>query len=122
MARWLLAVVAIFACGVVPAYAQNVLDPQNTPPARLIRPRPGKTDARPIERPYARPGPLDERCRPLRDQLEAALLSRPGNGRRAQQARVAHNAGARFCREGNPDRGIAEFQRGLAILQGQSHP
>jgi hypothetical protein len=87
-----------------------------TPPARLIKPR---TEPHPVER--AHPRPLDERCRPLKDQLEAEL-QRPGNAHRIFQARLAHNAGNRLCREGRVDRGMAEFQRGLSLLQDTSHP
>jgi hypothetical protein len=85
--------------------------PSNQPTARLIKPR-GDTHA--ADRP--RPRPLDERCRPLKDQLEAAL-QKPGDAHRVFQARLAHNAGNRLCREGHADRGMAEFQRGLSYFQ-----
>jgi hypothetical protein len=64
--------------------------------------------------------PLDDRCRPLKDQLELAL-QKPGNQHRLFQARVAHNAGTRLCREGHADKGIAEMQRGLSYLQETPH-
>ena len=64
--------------------------------------------------------PVDERCKPLKEQLELAL-QRPGNQRRLFQAKLAHNAGTRFCREGHADKGMAEFQRGLSYLQDISH-
>jgi hypothetical protein len=89
----------------------NGQPPSSQPTARLIKPR-GETHA--TERP--RPRPLDERCRPLKDQLEAAL-QKPGDAHRVFQARLAHNAGNRLCREGHADRGMAEFQRGLSYLQ-----
>jgi len=63
---------------------------------------------------------LDDRCKPLKEQLEGAL-QKPGNQHRLFQAKLAHNAGTRFCREGHPDRGIAEFQRGLSYLEDPSH-
>jgi hypothetical protein len=86
------------------------------PPARLIRPRAVYPEPRPVERPR----PLDDRCRALKEQLEIEL-QRSGGARRAFQARVAHNAGVRLCREGHPDKGMAEFERGLSYLQGGPH-
>jgi len=94
------------------ARAQNAPDVQNPPAARLIKPRP---DARPVERVRPKPAPLDERCRALKDQLEGAL-QRSANAHRVFQARLAHNAGTRLCREGQPERGMAEFQKGLSYL------
>ncbi len=91
--------------------------PQSPPPARLIKPHPAHTDAHPVERPHH---PVDDRCKPLKDQLELAL-QKPGNQHRLFQAKLAHNAGTRFCREGHPDKGIAEFQRGLSYLEDTSH-
>jgi hypothetical protein len=86
------------------------------PPARLIK---RKSEPRPPER--AHPRPLDERCRPPKDQLEAAL-QKPGNAHRLFQARLAYNAGNRLCRDGHAERGMAEFQRGLSYLQENPHP
>jgi hypothetical protein len=128
MAKLLLIVCALFACGVAAAQTQVTptppqvqpsapADPQSPPPARLIKPHPAHTDAHPVERPHR---PLDDRCKPLKDELETAL-TRPGNQHRLFQAKLAHNAGTRFCREGHPDRGIAEFQRGLSYLEDTSH-
>jgi hypothetical protein len=96
------------------ARAQNAPPPdtQNPPAARLIKPR---ADARPVERVRPKPAPLDERCRALKDQLEGALQKHP-NAHRVFQARLAHNAGTRLCREGQPERGMAEFQKGLSYL------
>jgi len=88
-----------------------------SPPARLIKPHPPRTDAHPVERPRH---PVDDRCKPLKDQLEVAL-QKAGNQRRLFQAKVAHNAGTRFCREGHADKGMAEFQRGLSYLQDTPH-
>jgi hypothetical protein len=118
MARHLLIVCAIFACLSDPTFAQVVVQGsmESLPPARLIRPRPGRVELRPIERIRPRPFPLDERCRFLKEQLEASLLA-PASPRRVFQARVAHNAGARLCREGEPEKGMAEFQKGLSYLQ-----
>ena len=142
MARLLLIVWAIFTCGLLPVYAQTATpspsatpqsaaptppatpaspstpatDGQTPPPARLIKPRATPhTDPHAIDH-AARQRPLDDRCKPLKDQLELAL-QKPGNQHRLFQARVAHNAGTRFCREGHADKGIAELQRGLSYLQ-----
>ena len=90
--------------------------PAQTPPARLIKKR---GEAHATERTH--PHPLDERCKPLEDDLEAAL-QKPGNAHRLFQARLAHNAGNRLCRDGHPERGIAELQRGLSYLQENPHP
>jgi hypothetical protein len=129
MAKLLLIVCALFACGVAVAQTQvtttttpqtpssAIADPQSPPPARLIKPHPAHTDAHPVERAHH---PVDDRCKPLKDQLELAL-QKPGNQHRLFQAKLAHNAGTRFCREGHPDRGLAEFQRGLSYLQDTSH-
>ena len=127
MARLLLIVCAILACGLVSAHAQTSL-PNSTvtsatpadiqpPPARLIKPKTQRGDTRPAERTRR---PLDERCKPLKDQLDLAL-QKPGNQHRLFQARLAHNAGARLCREGHADKGIAELQRGLSYLQETPH-
>jgi hypothetical protein len=119
MAKRLLIVCAIIACGLNPAAAQTTTPDVQTPPvARLIKPRPGHTDTHPVERIH--PRPLDERCHPLKDQLELEL-QKTGNQRRLFQARLALNAGTRFCREGRADKGIAEFQRGLSYLQDVPH-
>lgn len=128
MAKLLLIVCALFTCGVAVAQTQVTpttpqvqppvgADPQSSPPARLIKPHPAHTDAHPVERPHH---PVDDRCKPLKDELEVAL-QKPGNQHRVFQAKLAHNAGTRFCREGHPDRGMAEFQRGLSYLQDTSH-
>jgi hypothetical protein len=129
MAKLLLIVCALFACGVAVAQTQVTTtttpqtpssvaaDPQSPPAARLIKPHPAHSDAHPAER--AR-HPVDDRCKPLKDQLELAL-QKPSNQHRLFQAKLAHNAGTRFCREGHPDRGLAEFQRGLSFLQDTSH-
>jgi hypothetical protein len=97
------------------AQAQTYPDP---PPARLIRPR--ADIPRQPERVRPRPAPVDDRCRALKDQLELAL-QKPGNPHRAFQARLAHNAGTRFCREGQAERGMAEFQKGLSYLPDNYH-
>jgi hypothetical protein len=131
MAKLLLIVCALFACGVAAAQTQITPAPapatsvpasatpeaQPAPPARLIKPHPAHTDTHPVERAHH---PLDDRCKPLKEQLEGAL-QKPGNQHRVFQAKLAHNAGTRFCREGHPDRGIAEFQRGLSYLEDTSH-
>lgn len=117
MAKRLLIVCAIMVCGAVSAFGQTAPDPGAPPAARLIKPRPGHTEARPAE--HVR-RPLDDRCRPLKDQLELEL-QKTGNQRRLFQARLAHNAGSRLCREGRADKGIAEFQRGLSYLQDVPH-
>ncbi len=145
MAKLLLSVCAIVACGLLPVYAQTpvpvsppssptpVVIPAATPgaasapsdgpappPARLIRPRAtSHSEAHPAEH-TVHQHPLDDRCRPLKDQLELAL-QKPGNQHRLFQARVAHNAGTRLCREGHADKGIAEMERGLSYLQETSH-
>jgi len=102
---------------VAPAQLPATTDGAASPPARLIKPHPPRTDARPVERPHR---PVDDRCKPLKEQLEMAL-QRPGNQRRLFQAKLAHNAGTRFCREGHADKGMAEFQRGLSYLQDTAH-
>ena len=137
MAKLLLIVCALFICGVATAQTQTAQQVQATqstsqgatsqppgttdgassPPARLIKPHPPRTETHPAERPRH---PVDERCKPLKEQLELAL-QRPDNQRRLFQAKVAHNAGTRFCREGHPDKGMAEFQRGLSYLQDTPH-
>jgi hypothetical protein len=131
MTKLLLIVCALFACGA--AVAQTQIAPgqpqaappqaptgseQSTPPARLIRQHPAHPDPHPVERAHH---PVDDRCKPLKDQLEAAL-TKPGNQHRLFQAKLAHNAGTRFCREGHPDKGMAEFQRGLSYLQDTTSP
>ncbi len=123
MAKLIFIVCALFICGTAAAQSQTTqassqstpaaTDGASSPPARLIKPHPAHPEAHPVERPHH---PLDERCKPLKDQLELAL-QKPGNQRRLFQAKVAHNAGTRFCREGHPDKGMAEFQRGLSYLQ-----
>ena len=128
MAKLLLIVCVLFAFGIALAQAQvtgttpqaqpsGAADPQSPPPARLIKPHPAHPDPHPVERSHH---PVDDRCKPLKDQLESAL-QKPGNQHRVFQAKLAHNAGTRFCREGHPDRGMAEFQRGLSYLQDFSH-
>ena len=132
MAKLLLIVCALIAFGAVAAQAQTTpasspaapaqspatADPQSPPAARLIKPRPGHVDSHPVDRAAHRP--LDEKCKPLKDQLEVEL-QKNGNQHRLFQARLAHNAGTRFCREGHADKGIAEFQRGLSYLQVAPH-
>jgi hypothetical protein len=120
MARILLIICAVVLCALAPpetALAQLAADP-GEPPAQLIKPRSDQTHAAPA---HAHLGPVDERCKPLKDQLEAALQKAPKD-RRTFQARLAHNAGTRFCREGKPDRGLAELQRGLSYLQAEAKP
>jgi hypothetical protein len=130
MAKLLLIVCVLFTCEVAVAQtpvttSQPQAAPpqppaaseQSTPPARLIKPHPAHTEAHPVERAHR---PVDDRCKPLKEQLEGAL-QKPGNQHRVFQAKLAHNAGTRFCREGHPDRGIAEFQRGLSYLEDTSH-
>jgi hypothetical protein len=121
MARLLLIVCAILACLSDRGAAQVIVQSppevfQSVPPARLIRPRPGRIEVRPFQRVPPRLFPMDERCRVLKEQLEAWLQA-PANPRRVFQARVAHNAGARLCREGQPEKGMAEFEKGLSYLQ-----
>ncbi len=101
--------------GAAPA-ANGPAPSAQTPPARLIKHR---GEAHAAE--HAHPRPLDDRCRPLNDELETAL-QKQGNAHRLFQARVAHNAGNRLCRDGHPDRGIAELERGLSYLQENPHP
>ena len=116
MAKLLLIVCALLAFGAAPVRAQT---PPDTPPpaARLIKPRPGHIESHSTERVRH---PLDDRCRPLKDQLELAL-QKNGNQRRLFQAKLAHNAGNRLCREGRAEKGIAEFERGLSYLQDVPH-
>lgn len=87
------------------------------PTASLIK----KHAAAPHTTDHAHAKPLDERCKPLEEQLQSAL-QRPGNAHRLFQARLAFNAGNRLCRVGHADRGMAEFQKGLSYLQENSHP
>jgi hypothetical protein len=114
MAKLSLIVCAAIALALEPALAQTPDPLQPIPPARLIKPRVGHTDAHPATDHPRRP--LDDRCRPLKEQLELEL-QKPGNTHKQFQARVAHNAGSRLCREGSPEKGMAEFQRGLSYLQ-----
>jgi hypothetical protein len=131
MAKLLLIVCALIAGGVVVAQAETtptqtpaasnqppVAPDTQSPPARLIKPRPGHSETHPTAE-RAR-HPVDDRCKPLKEQLETAL-QKPGNQHRVFQAKLAHNAGTRFCREGSADKGIAEFQRGLSYLQETPH-
>ena len=132
MAKQLLIVCALLLIGGASAQAQSTQIPATqaassqitpaqlpstsdgtSPPARLIKPHPPRGEPHPVERPRH---PVDDRCKPLKEQLELAL-QKAGNQRRLFQARLAHNAGTRFCREGHPDKGMAEFQRGLSYLQ-----
>lgn len=116
MAKLLLIVCALFAFGVAPAQAQTAPDAP-PPAARLIKPRPGHVETHPADRVRH---PLDDRCRPLKDQLEFEL-QKNNNQHRLFQARLAHNAGSRLCREGRAEKGIAELQRGLSYLQDVPH-
>jgi hypothetical protein len=131
MAKLLLIVCAIIAVGVAVAQAEttptqmtaassqsSTTSDTQPPPARLIKPRPGHTEAHPATERAHRP--VDDKCKPLKDQLELAL-QKPGNQHRVFQAKLAHNAGTRFCRDGSADKGIAEFQRGLSYLQDTPH-
>jgi hypothetical protein len=125
MATRLLIVCAIFVFALGTAYAQTETethqpgtDIQTPPDARLIKRKPGHTETHPTE--HARQRPLDDRCKPLKDELELQL-QKADNQHRVFQARLAHNAGTRFCREGHADKGIAEFQRGLSYLQDVPH-
>ncbi len=77
---------------------------------------PGSGQSRPAEHERRQ---LDETCRVLKDQLELEL-EKGGKARRLFQARLADNAGTRFCREGQIAHGLAEFRRGLSFLQGQA--
>jgi hypothetical protein len=112
MAKLLLIVCTLLVCGALSVQAQTAAV-DTPPPARLIKPRPGHVDAHPAERVRH---PLDDRCRPLKDQLELEL-QKNGSQRRLFQAKLAHNAGTRLCREGRAEKGIAELQRGLSYLQ-----
>jgi hypothetical protein len=38
------------------------------------------------------------------------------------QAKFARNAGTRLCREGQADKGLAEFQKGLSYLEEKHLP
>lgn len=125
MATRLLIVCAITLFAFGSAFAQSDtdthqpgVDAQSPPAARLIKRKPGHSETRPVDHP--RPRPVDESCRPLKEQLEFQL-QKAGNQHRVFQARLAHNAGTRFCREGHADKGIAEFQRGLSYLQEAPH-
>lgn len=112
-----LSIYAVFLSVSGALHAQTAPDMQN-PPARLIRPR---AEPRPAERIRPRLEPVDERCRLLKEQLEGALLRSP-NSHRVFQARLAHNAGTRLCREGQVERGMAEFQKGLSYFPEYHHP
>ena len=90
-------------------------EPAPVPPARLIKPR-QKLEARPFVR-----RPVDERCRALKQELEGELV-RLGNTRKTFQARLAHNAGTRLCRDGQVEKGMAEFRKGLSYLDEIQHP
>jgi len=94
---------------------------QNPPAARLIKPRSGKADSHQGERTRPKAGPLDERCKALKQELENALQQQD-NGRRNFQARLAHNAGARLCRVGQAEKGMAEFRKGLSYLEDKHRP
>jgi hypothetical protein len=112
MANLLLIGFMFFAVALASVQAQTLPDVQ-PPNARLIKPHSDQPELRPIE-PIHRP--LDERCRSLNDELELQL-QKSGIQRRLFQARLAHNAGTRLCREGRAEKGIAELQRGLSYFQ-----
>ena len=127
MRIWLLIVSALLAAQAPPAAAQTApaVVPAPTeavpvPPARLIKPRqkvePQKLEAKPAVR-----RPVDERCRALKQELEGELV-RLGNTRKTFQARLAHNAGTRLCRDGQVEKGMAEFRKGLSYLDEIQHP
>jgi len=130
MRRLLLTVCAVLAAASpARALAQTVDQPSAAstnpplspapPAARLIKPRKG--DLRPVERPRPRLGPIDERCRPLKQQLDGEL-THSNNPHRAFQARLARNAGTRLCRDGQVEKGMAEFRKGLSYLEETHQP
>lgn len=123
MARLLLIVCAFLTMTAAPVVAQSGgADPsQNLPPARLIKPRSGKTEPHQIERLRSRAGPVDERCKALKQELETELQEH-GNVHKTFQARLAHNAGTRLCREGQAEKGMAEFRKGLSYLEEKHYP
>jgi hypothetical protein len=102
-----------------PAASTNPPLPPAPPAARLIKPRKG--ELRPTERPRPRLGPIDDRCKPLKLQLDGEL-THSSNAHRAFQARVARNAGTRLCRDGQVEKGMAEFRKGLSYLEETHQP
>jgi hypothetical protein len=96
-----------------PTPAQPQTAPVQAPPpaARLIRRR---AEPRPAVRPHA--GPVDERCRGAKQELDLAL-KRPASPRKTFEAQKAYNAGTRLCREGQAEKGMAKFREGLSNLQ-----
>ena len=103
-----------------PSAAPTQASPPAPPAARLIKPRQYRGELRTGERIRPRP-PVDDRCRALKQELEGEL-ARPGNPRRTFQARLAHNAGTRLCRDGQVEKGMAEFRKGLSYLEETHHP
>jgi hypothetical protein len=118
MARLLLIVCAILAIAQAPAWAQTAGgdSPPTAPSARLIKPRAGKSDTHASEKAHHNAAPIDDRCKPLKQELETAL-QKQGNAHRLFQARVAHNAGDRLCRDGQAEKGMAELRKGLSYLE-----
>jgi hypothetical protein len=88
----------------------------DAPPARLIKPRANRAEPHPPETARRRAGPVDESCRELKQELETALRQKQPRQRRGFQAQLAHNAGTRLCREGQADKGMAEFRKGLSYF------
>ena len=123
MGKLLLVVCMALALAPISAPAQSGgTDSAQTPPAAsLIKPRSGKADPHSGERVRPKAGPIDDRCKPLKNELESAL-QRQDNARRNFQARLAHNAGSRLCRVGQAEKGMAEFRKGLSYLEDRHHP
>ena len=117
MARLLLIACAILAIAQAPAWAQGAGgdSPPTSPSARLIKPK-TKADSHNSEKSHQYAGPIDDQCKPLKQQLETAL-QKPGSTHKLFQARLAHNAGTRLCQDGQAEKGMAEFRKGLSYLE-----
>ena len=85
----------------------------NPPSAQLIKPHSKSTRTVAAVHPPA--GPVDERCKPLKQELESTLKQH-GRSRKGFQAQLAHNAGTRLCRVGQAEKGMAEFRKGLSYF------
>jgi hypothetical protein len=113
MVRALIVIGLILALAPLPAGAQTGAD---APPGRLIKPRANRAEPRSPETARRRAGPIDESCRELKQELETAIRQQQPRQRRGFQAQLAHNAGTRLCREGQADKGMAEFRKGLSYF------
>jgi hypothetical protein len=125
MTRRLLIACGFLIVAMTPVWAQDIAPPASTPAppqtapvqgppppaARLIRRR---AEPRPVVR--LRAGPVDERCRGAKQELDLAL-KRPASPRKTFEAQKAYNAGTRLCREGQAEKGMAKFREGLSNLQ-----